>query len=242
VNAIMSQVVLWGSIKLYSDKMKFGEALGYETENVSEDQLTAEYLYSIGQSISSIWVVSVVCFFIACKKEFVGTFVGKATARSYAKDSWDWQMVQEPRVTDEAIVKVFRKHHDCYRHFEDEIGAFLSENWERWNYEKPKFFTMKFVASIPLSVLSQEILSEVTKNGASNNNTNLQEEGRAKTGESFIKSRKSLEVTSKWKGGVGKIIGSNYVTGNYKTSNKEIEEEDWVIDDIDSVTLGREND
>jgi hypothetical protein len=70
-------------------------------------------------------------------------------------------MAQEPRVADEVIVKIFKKDHDAYKHFEGEIGVFVSENWEKWNNEKPKFFTQKFISSIPSSVLSREIREEL---------------------------------------------------------------------------------
>jgi hypothetical protein len=70
-------------------------------------------------------------------------------------------MAQNPRVPDEAIVKIFKKHHDVFKHFDEEIAVFIANNWEKWVHEKAKFFTEKFIASIPLSVLSREIWEEV---------------------------------------------------------------------------------
>jgi hypothetical protein len=61
-------------------------------------------------------------------------------------------------------VKVFKKHPDVYMDnpiFARELRAFVSENWERWSQEKPKFFTKKFIASIPLRVLSESIKEEL---------------------------------------------------------------------------------
>jgi hypothetical protein len=159
VNAMMSQVVLWGSIMLYIDKMMGEES---EDANMNVDRLTKEILYSIGRAISSVWVVSVAAFFSSCNKEFIWTFFSTTTSRTYTKQSWDWQLAQkEPKLADEVIVQLFSKHHDAYEHFELEVSAFVSENWEKWNYEKPKFFTKKFVASIPFSVLSKEIREEI---------------------------------------------------------------------------------
>jgi hypothetical protein len=37
----------------------------------------------------------------------------------------------------------------------------VSDNWEKWNHDKPSFFTKKFVSSIPLSVLSEQIWEEL---------------------------------------------------------------------------------
>jgi hypothetical protein len=158
VNAMMSQAVLWGSIIMYIDKM-----LGEESDDtyMNADQLTKEILFSIGQMISSVWVVSVAVFFMTCKNEFIRTFIGTATSRTYLKECWDFQMSPDPRVADESIVKLFKKHPSAYKHFELEVGAFVSENWEKWVIEKPKFFTKNFVKSIPFSVLSESIRDEI---------------------------------------------------------------------------------
>jgi hypothetical protein len=159
VNAMLTQAVLWGSIMLFIDKM-----MGEENEdaNMNVDRLTKEILYSIGRAISSVWVVSVAAFFSSCSKEYIWTFASTATARTYTKQCWDWQLAQqEPKLADEVIVRLFKKHPDAYKHFNDQVSAFVSENWEKWNYEKPKFFTKKFIASIPFSVLSKEIREEI---------------------------------------------------------------------------------
>jgi hypothetical protein len=159
VNSIMSQVLLWGSLKLYIDKMEEGR-IDEDLQRSSE--LTKETLYSIGKAINSVWLVSVIVFFLLCKKEHMRSFVGTANTKTYNKQCWDWQqMSQDPRVADEVIVRLFSKHHDGYKHFEDEVGAFVIANWEKWNHEKPKFFTNKFKKSIPSSVLSEEIREEL---------------------------------------------------------------------------------
>jgi hypothetical protein len=109
VNAIMSQVLLWGSIMLYIDEMKLGkEANNAQDYNNSEEveQLTEERLITIRNLISSVWVVSVVLFFGSLNKDYINSFVGTATANTYVKQCWDWQMIQNPRVADESIVKV----------------------------------------------------------------------------------------------------------------------------------------
>jgi hypothetical protein len=157
VNAIMSQVILWGSIKLYIDEMGGGE----ENADVNSGKLTNEMLCSIGQFISSVWLVSVAAFLMVCKKEYIRGFYGTLSTKTYTKECWDWQISQDPRVADEVIVKLSKKHRDAYKHFEDEVGAFVSANWEKWNHEKPKFINKKFIASIPFTVLSKEIREEV---------------------------------------------------------------------------------
>jgi hypothetical protein len=59
------------------------------------------------------------------------------------------------------IVNIFKKHPDAYKDFLEEVKTFVSENWERWSHEKPKFFTKKFIASIPFSILSKDIREEI---------------------------------------------------------------------------------
>jgi hypothetical protein len=170
-NALMSQVVLWGSIMLYIDRMgkkeeeKEASALNSSSSSSSssEGELSEERLYLIGQVISAVWVVSVVMFFMSCNREYVGSFFDTATASTYAKKCWDWQQMQDPRVDDDVIVKmILKKHRDTYKDFEKEVSAFINENWEKWNHEKPKFFNKKFAKSIPLSMLCKEIKEEVT--------------------------------------------------------------------------------
>jgi hypothetical protein len=235
---------LWGSIMLYIDKMKFGDDDENKDDNkagTANEELTKEMLFSIGKVISSVWILSVVVFFMIYKKEFVQSFVGTATAKTYTKECFDWQMKQKPRVQDEAIVKVslpslylsfilfasltlslslflplslslflfvlvkvFKKHPDMYSNFSRELGAFVSENWEKWHHEKPKFFTKKFIASIPFSVLSEAIREEIIGN-------NLHGEPRRKM--SLAEERRKAEVGMKWKHAVARVIRKNYIAG-----------------------------
>jgi hypothetical protein len=149
MNALMSQVLLWGTIMFYIDRV----------ENESDaSKLTAEKLISMGQFISASWVVSVSVFFVHCKREYRGSFFDTGTASTYAKDCFDWQMNQG--VADEAIVWLFSKHPSVYKNFEGELGMFVQDNWEKWNNEKPRFFTNKFIKSVPFSVLSKEMREE----------------------------------------------------------------------------------
>jgi hypothetical protein len=63
------------------------------------------------------------------------------------------------------LIKVFKKHPDIYKNFSGELGAFVRHNWEKWHHEKPKFFTKKFIASIPKSMLNEDILEEMEAGG-----------------------------------------------------------------------------
>jgi hypothetical protein len=197
VNAIMSQLLLWGSIMLYIEEMKLGEeGDANETTSGHFRTLTEETLLWGGQAISLVWIVSVAVFFMTCKRDFVGSFISTATASTFAKECWDWQMKQE-EIADEVIVKVFSKHPSTFSHFEGEIGEFVSDNWERWNHEKPKFFTKKFIASIPFSVLGESIREEIIVNDL---HEKQMEERR------LTKARRSSEVSLKWKTAVGRVI------------------------------------
>jgi hypothetical protein len=224
----MSQVLLWGSIILYSEKMRSGDESNVDDDERSE-QIMTETLYSIGQAISSVWIISVALFFMTCRKEYRKSFWSTSTARTYTKQCWDWQMNQDPRVADESIVKVrrhslslavlslslsnspsfsasfppplkiFVKNHSAYKHFESEVSAFVSDNWERWNHEKPRFFTTKFIASIPFSVLSKEIRELVV------NDLHAVERKRRL---SKVKKRK-VEVETTWRSAIRKTIQNN---------------------------------
>jgi hypothetical protein len=90
LNAIMSQALLWGSIMLYSEKMRSEDENSNDDDGERVEQLTTETLVNIGQGISSVWVLSVSIFFATCNKEYVRTFVSTATAKEYGKQCWDW--------------------------------------------------------------------------------------------------------------------------------------------------------
>jgi hypothetical protein len=154
-------VLLWSSIMLYIDKIFESNKEAGSTGDENDDYLTQDVLLLLGIVITSVWVVSMLGFIYNVKREFRGSFVNTKTTRAYVKDCWNWQMRQHPRLDDETIVKIFKKHHSVYEFFEGEIAQFVSENWEKWNHERPRFFTKKFIASIPFSVLSAEIRSEV---------------------------------------------------------------------------------
>jgi hypothetical protein len=144
-----------------SEEQEDNNTLNDPSNDDAGEGLTESMLILIGSLISGIWLLGLLLFICTCKKEYRHTFVSTATSMTFLKRTWDWQQEQEPRVSDEAIVKLFKKNHSKYKHFELEVSAFVSDNWEKWNYEKPKFFTKKFIASIPFSVLSKEIREEI---------------------------------------------------------------------------------
>jgi hypothetical protein len=163
VNAILSQVLLWSAITMYSTYLS----------NAGDNSDMRPFVQSAAL-LSSIWVLSVLGIARSSQKGYSKTFVSLTTNRQFMKETWDWWMAHErsSMPSDEIISNIFVIwHEDFYRDFEDEVRAWVESKWEKWQLEKPKFFNKKFIESIPLSVLSKEIREMVMIDDANANNS-----------------------------------------------------------------------
>jgi hypothetical protein len=82
------------------------------------------------------------------------------TISYFIGENWNW-MMQQSSVSDDAIANIFSRHHFYWKHIEEEVTEWVSLNWEKWQREKPKWFTNELIKSIPLSVLSEDMRTEV---------------------------------------------------------------------------------
>ena len=131
-------------------------------------ELSSEELFTLGRILSIAWAASIVMIFVKCRKEYRRTFFSTATAKTFRKDVWDWQMNQAG-LDEKVIAGIFKCHHDQYKSFDNEVQKWVGDNWERWQREKPEWFTKKLIGNIPESVMNDAIRDEV--GGARRRNT-----------------------------------------------------------------------
>jgi hypothetical protein len=104
--------------------------------------------------------------------------------------------------------------------------VFVSENWERWSHEKPKFFSTKFIASIPFSVLSEEIREEIL-------NDDEHGLGRNSVIESGRREEAGTGTGRKWKNAIKMIIRSNLAASSERVGDDdEVKKWKWYLNDL----------
>ena len=145
VNSFLSQVLLWLAVRLYltNESMEADESI----------EVDEELLWRIGIITSSVWIVSFITIFIKCKSGYRKTFISVATGKQFSKATWYFMM--ETEKSDEIIVNsIFKKHHDMYKHFDDEVKQWIESNWEKWQREQPKWFTKELIKHLEREFVS----------------------------------------------------------------------------------------
>jgi hypothetical protein len=154
---------MWFGIILYSNKLN--------SDDESDDYDNSNLLL-LGRILSGIWIASVIAIAVKCESGYRRTFISTSTARTFQREVWHFvtsKPVEEAGsqnnrslVIGLGLVGLFGKiHYDIYGHFVEELKVFIDENFEIWVREKPKWFTKKFISSIPMSVLTDAIKEEV---------------------------------------------------------------------------------
>ena len=85
------------------------------------------------------------------RKSFFTTMTGKEYA---------CQTFHEAK-TDEAKFLIFKKHRSYYKSIEEELRAWLLENYDRWEEEKPSWFVHKLTKNVPDDMLPERVLKDI---------------------------------------------------------------------------------
>jgi len=109
----------------------------------------------IGTIVSVTWFSSICVFFSQCKHAYVETFYSTQDIKTYIQEWWE-NMIYTGQ-PDQEIIKIFTKHRDFYKHFEEQIKQWVDINWIKWKREKPFWFTEKLIHTIPDSIVSKHI-------------------------------------------------------------------------------------
>jgi hypothetical protein len=135
---IMSQISCFvcGWLYLMNYKNKEGE---------KETKLSENVVWGSIGLLFALFVVGWIVFLLVMNREFLDTFFSTDTYASYLK-KW---FAGIPDSDDEMKSTIFSKHPSHRKKMEGEIKAWTLANWERWDKEKPKFFTDAWIDSVP---------------------------------------------------------------------------------------------
>ena len=118
----------------------------YSTNYSKEDKLDDETLQTVLGSLMAIWLLSFVTFASVINREYLHTFYDMDKTSSYNK-KW-FQSQREDQDLEKSTI--FTCHPDVYKVWGDElIKPWTIENWNRWESEKPVWFTDTWIEAVP---------------------------------------------------------------------------------------------
>ncbi|GMH96194.1 hypothetical protein TrST_g13191 [Triparma strigata] len=169
VSAFTSVVGSFVSVHLYSN---------YYDE---DEKIDGETLQTTLGSLVAIWFVSAVTFASVIKREFLHTFYDMDTASTYNRKTFLY-------LNDKDLEKsrILTRHPDVYMAWGDElIKPWTIKNWNRWEEEKPAWFTDKWIEAVPNEYIPFEwrVKYKKTKGRVENRRRSSLQQAKAMLGE-----------------------------------------------------------
>ena len=131
----MNQIFCFVSVYLYG---KFSKDSNDEVINV---------LFALVGGLFVLSMLSFVGFLSLINKEYLRTFFDCRTAGQFVLANYN------KAETDAMKFDIFTHHRSFYDPIQSELKTWLNENWERWEDEKPDFFTPAAISDIPSDLL-----------------------------------------------------------------------------------------
>jgi hypothetical protein len=132
---IQNQVFCFVAAKIYLSY--------YEGEVGSNDKLDAEVLWLALSGLLSMFVLSAVAFFSLIDRSYLSTFTTTMTGPQDCAEYFNTSK------TDYQKIWIFSTHPSYYASIEVEVKAFVHDNWNIWQADKPDWFTETAVSTIP---------------------------------------------------------------------------------------------
>ena len=107
--------------------------------------------------VSSLFFFSILNFFLFLwyiNKEYRWTFFSTKTGAEFLCQQW------RDASTDKEKFYIFGKHKSYYFSINEDVKHWLNENWEKWEEERPEWFTAKVINKIPSELLPKETLEK----------------------------------------------------------------------------------
>ena len=150
---------------------------GYNIDFVCEE---SELQASLWTLVIGLFAMSMTCFglfLISINREYLGTFFDTNTGPQFAV------ICYHEAKTDEARFATFMSTPSYYSAIVGELLTWLDANWDKWEEEKPDWFTASAIASIPEDMLPVRVKNKLggTKQERRNSlNKQIAEESKAK--------------------------------------------------------------
>ena len=126
----------------------------YNQHYDGKDAINGELLWKVISWASILFFATFALFIYKIVPQYRKSFFTTMTAKKYTC------LVFHEAKTDEAKFLIFKKHRSYYKEIEGELRTWLSENYERWEEEKPSWFIHKLTKNVPDDMLPKKVLKE----------------------------------------------------------------------------------
>jgi hypothetical protein len=119
----------------------------YNVDYVCEESGIEASLWNVVICLFVLSMLSFGGFLLSINREYWVTFFDKRTGHAFLCDLW------RNGTNDKERFYVFSKHPSYYDSIAEELMKWLTDNWDRWEEEKPDWFTAAAIARIPEDML-----------------------------------------------------------------------------------------
>ena len=121
--------------------------------------LKKEAVYQIAVGISGAWMAASGVFLSVIKKKYIGTFFSTQTG-----NEWVQSLFLEG-ATDQVKAEILGCNPHCWKSIRPQVGAWLLENWDKWEDEKPEWFSDIFMSWVDDDIMPPDALRRLKLKG-----------------------------------------------------------------------------
>jgi len=136
-NMVLTQAGVFGAIYLRESSSNIKDEGKY---------FTNEDYRMIALVLLVTWLVAIGTLVKFSEREFRHTFYSLMTARALKR-----AMFEDDQ--DDIKITIFESHRSYYAGYEDEVKAWLEDNWNKWFLNRPAWLTESVLGSIPLDLI-----------------------------------------------------------------------------------------
>ena len=123
----------------------------YNVDFVCEKNELQASLWYLVAGLFALSMMSFVLFLLSINRKYFGTFFDTRTGSQFLCENW------RKGTADKERFYVFSKHESYYKSINKELKDWLTANWDKWEDEKPDWFTAKLILKIPGEVLPDKV-------------------------------------------------------------------------------------
>ena len=149
----------------------------YRDDFICEETALESSLWALVAGLFAVSMISFGLFLTLINRDYLWTFFDMRTGKQYAVDTY------HESVSDGTRFEVFGHHESFYNTIVGELMTWLDANWDKWEEEKPDWFTASAITSIPEDMLPVRVKNKLggTKQERRNSlNKQIAEESKAK--------------------------------------------------------------
>ena len=144
MNLVLNQAGCFVAVKIYVDH-NFGQ----------QDKLNEDVLWKLCLGLSIFALLNFKLFLMKINQKYVPTFFSTMTGPQFVCANF------RKASTDYMKFDIFTHHPMYYEKVSSEAMNFLVDNWDKWEEEKPSFFTAAAIKNIPPEMLPVDVLHKL---------------------------------------------------------------------------------